>query len=155
MEKQLFSTRREFDAQLQHCLARAGLRLQLFDPDFAHWALESAAVDAILRRFLLGQGRIELVAHDSAYLARCARFMRLLHDFGGAIACRVTDQNLRHLTDSFCLADADHLVRRFHCDHMRGEALSEAPDQVQPYLERFSAIWLEAEPGLHASTLGL
>lgn len=157
MEQQTaaFSSRHAFTALLRQCLARAEQRLQCFDPDFSSWELDSAENQAILRRFLLGKGRIELVAHDSAHLARAARFMRLLRDFGAAIECRVSGAQLRHLSDSFCLADAAHMVRRFHCDHPRGAAVFDDPAGVEPYAGRFAAIWLEAQPGLHAGTIGL
>ncbi len=151
-----FSTRLEFDAQLRALLARANVRLQMFDPDFALWQLGSAEVDAALRRFLAGHGTIALVTHQNGNLERnCPRFMRLLKQFSHAIECRVTGKNLRHLTDSFCIADNQHIVRRFHSEHMRGEAVFDAPPATKISAERFDAIWLEADPGLHATTLGL
>ena len=151
-----FSTHLEFEAQLRALLARAQHRLQMFDPDFALWHLGSAEVDGALRRFLGGHGTISLVAHQNSALERdCPRFMRLLKDFSHAIECRVTGRDLRHLTDSFCIADDRHIVRRFHCGHMRGEAVFDAPAATQLSAERFGALWLEAAPGLHASTLGL
>ena len=158
MEQQAlhFSSRTEFEQQLRDCFGRARVRLQLFDPDFALWGLGTAAVDAELRRFLLGKGELQLVAHNSDLLERhCPRFLRLLKDYGHAIECRGTGKNLRHLSDSFCLADGRHLVRRFHCDHLRGEASFDAPDATTVSAERFAGIWLESDPGLHASTIGL
>lgn len=158
MEQQAlqFSSRTEFEQQLRECFGRARSRLQWFDPDFTLWGLGTAAVEAELRRFLLGKGELQLVAHQSAFLAqRCPRFLRLLKDYSHAIECRATGKNLRHLTDSFCLADGRHLVRRFHCDHLRGEASFDKPDATTVSAERFAGIWLESDPGLHASTTGL
>lgn len=158
MERQLteFSSRQAFQEQLLVCLARARLRLQLFDPDFALWGLGTPQADALLRRFLSGHGRIELVAHSNTHLERdCPRLMRLLKDFSHAIECRVTNKSLRQLTDSFCIADGEHIVRRFHCDHLRGESVLDGPADTQLYAERFAAIWTETEPGLHVSTTGL
>lgn len=158
MDKQTraFSTRLEFEQLLQLCLSRARHQLRLFDPDFALWQLGSSATDAILRRFLSGGGKLQLVAHSNAHLERHApRFLRLLKDFGHAVECRLTHQNLRQLTDSFCIGDGQDQVRRFHADHLRGEAVFGAPPATQVCAERFIAIWQESSPGLHASTTGL
>ena len=158
MERQvtLFSSRREFEALLRDCFSRARLQLQLFDPDFALWDLGGSEVDALLRRFLLGKGRLQLVAHNNAHLERhCPRFMRLLHDFGHAVDCRLSSKNLRQLSDSFCIADQTHLVRRFHADHLRGEAVSDGPADTEICQERFAGTWTESSPGLHANTTGL
>ncbi len=158
MDKQVFhfSSRSEFEQHLRLCLARGHLRLRLFDPDFALWGLGSTEVDATLRHFLLGNGRIELVAHSNALLERqCPRLLRLLTQFNHLIECRVTSKNLRHLTDSFCIADDLHVVRRFHCDYPRGEAVFDSEADTSLCAERFGGIWAESHPGLHASTAGL
>jgi len=151
-----FSTRAEFGQHLQHCLSRANTSLQMFDPDFSLWELGSSAADAQLRRFLSGQGRLQLVAHSNAHLERHApRLLRLLQDYGHAIECRLTAKGIKQLTDSFCIADGAHIVRRFHSDHARGVAAFDQPTETGLYSERFEAIWLESGPGLHAGTTGL
>lgn len=158
MDKQVvaFSSRREFDAQLAACLARAQSRLRLFDRDFALWQLGSAATDMLLRRFLAGHGSIELVAQDQRHLEQHApRFLRLLQDYGHAIACRATPRRLATLTDSFCIADDAHLVRRFHADHLRGEAVFDSAPDTAVSAERFAAIWAESGPGLRTGKIGL
>lgn len=157
-EKQVqpFDTRAAFQEQLRNCFSRARHTLQVFDPDFAIWELGSSQMDALLRRFLAQHGRLELVAHSSAELERHApRFMRLLKDYAHAIECRLTPSNLRLLTDSFCVADQRHVVRRFHADHMRGAAIYGSETDTQATVERFAAIWAETIPGLHAGTTGL
>lgn len=158
MEKQAhtFSTRLEFEQHLQLCLSRARHTLHMFDPDFAIWDLGGGATDAALRHFLSGGGRLRLVAHSNAHLEQHApRFVRLLKDYGHAIECRLTNRNLRHLTDSFCIADERDIVRRFHANHLRGEADFDAPLDTKLSADRFDAIWMESDPGLHASTTGL
>ncbi|WP_296000995.1 hypothetical protein [Rugamonas sp.] len=151
-----FTTRAEFNDYVQQCLARATHTLQLFDPDFALWNLGGTAADAALRRFLGGQGRLRLVAHSNAELERHApRFLRLLKDFSHLIECRLTPQGLRQLSDSFCVADGVHIVRRYHADHMRGVAAFQTRFDTKLSIDRFDAIWLESNPGLHASTTGL
>lgn len=151
-----FASRAEFQEQLGLCFNRAQLTLRLFDPDFSLWELGSSATDASLRRFLAGQGRIQLVAHDNRHLEQhCPRFMRLLQDYSHVIECRQTSKGLRQLTDSFCIADQQHIVRRFHCDHLRGEAAVDNRGALQVSAERFAGIWEDSAPGLHAGTTGL
>jgi hypothetical protein len=158
MEKQVatFDTRTAFQEQLRACISRARHTLQLFDPDFGWWQLGSAEMDALLRRFLSGHGRLQLAAHSNVHLERDApRFLRLLTDYSHAIECRRTPHALRLLTDSFCIADGTHAVRRYHSDHMRGEAVYDAVPDTQVCGERFTAIWEESMPGLSADTTGL
>lgn len=158
MEKQIqhFDTRAGFQEQLRVCISRANSTLQLFDPDFAVWELGSSQMDALLRQFLSNRGRLELATHNNAELdLHAPRFKRLLRDYGHAIACRRTSPSLRQLTDSFCIADQLHLVRRYHSDHFRGEAVYDAALDTEVCSERFAAIWEESVPGLSADTTGL
>lgn len=156
MEILRFDTRAEFQRQLRAVLERARDSLDLFDPDFSLFPLGDADVDAVLRSFLQGGGRLRLAMHGSAHVERhYPRFMRLLRDYGHGIECRITSRSLRQLTDSFCIADGLHLVRRFHSDHLRGEAAFDASQQTDVPRERFSAIWEESQPGLYPTTTGL
>lgn len=158
MDRQVFTftTKGGFVEQLTACLPRAEHTLRLFDPDFAIWNLGGSATDAMLRRFLRGGGRLQLVAHDGRVIERDApRFLRLVKDYGHAIEVRRTNQSLRQLTDSFCIADERHIVRRFHSDHFRGEAVFDGPADINTCLERFLTIWDESGPGLFANSTGL
>jgi hypothetical protein len=151
-----FTTRAEFVRHVADCITRAEHTLQVFDPDFSIWELGSSASDAVLRRFLKAGGRLQLVAHDGRHMEREApRFLRLLKDYGHAIEVRRSSQQLRQLTDSFCIADQRHIVRRFHADHFRGEAVFDSPEDTQIALERFITIWLESWAGLYANSTGL
>jgi hypothetical protein len=151
-----FDTRAEFQRLLAAVLARAQVSLDLFDPDFALFRLGDPDVDAVLRRFLAGGGQLRLAMHTAAHIERhFPRFLRLLRDHGHRIECRITHKGIRQLTDSFCIADALHLVRRFHSDHLRGEAAFDAPQETDVPRERFSAIWEESKPGLQPTTTGL
>jgi hypothetical protein len=151
-----FSTQLEFGMRWRECIARSQLTLQLFDPDFRVFPLGLSDFDAALRQFLAGGGTLQLAMHRSELIAReYPRFLRLLRDFGHRIECRQTPANLRQLTDSFCIGDGVHIVRRFHSDHMRGEAAFDAPPATEISLERFADIWLESGPCLHATTTGL
>ncbi|WP_338765526.1 hypothetical protein [Massilia sp. METH4] len=156
MDRQTFDSRAGFQAALDDCLSRSRLALAMFDPDFGWWELGSARNDALLRAFLRHGGRLRLVAHSNARLERDApRFLRVLQDYSHLVECRLTNRSIAHLTDSFCIGDERHLVRRFHSDHFRGEAIFHAPMSTQNELERYGAIWAETRPGLQAGITGL
>mgnify|MGYP000383186519 CR=1 FL=1 len=156
MEILRFDTRAEFQRQLRAVMARAQASLDLFDPDFALFPLGDPDVDAVLSSFLAGGGQLRLAMHGSAHIERHApRFLRLLRAHGHRIECRVTNRGIRQLTDSFCVADSLHIVRRFHSDHLRGEAAFDAPQEIEVPRERFAAIWEESQPGLHPTVTGL
>jgi hypothetical protein len=151
-----FTTRTEFESHFMQCVALSKSNLSLFDPDFAVFPLGSSATDAALRHFLGQGGHLQIAMHRTEVIERqYPRFLRLLKDYSHRIECRVTSRPLRTLTDSFCIGDGIHIVRRFHSDHMRGEAVMNAPLATEISRERFVGIWAESLPGLHATTTGL
>ena len=151
-----FDTRRELETQFRACLGLAQARLDLFDPDFAVFPLGAADVDTALRAFLAHGGMLRLAMHDSSHLERNApRLLRLLRDYNHLCECRQTPRGLRQLTDSFCIGDDRHVVRRFHSDHMRGEASFHVPENVDLPRHRFDAIWAESRPALQPTITGL
>ena len=151
-----FASRQEFGEHLRACLGRSVATLHMFDPDFSVFPLGASDVDVLLRAFLRKGGHLYLAAHRTDHIERSyPRFMRLLKDYSHRIECRVTGRNLHQLTDSFCIGDGVHIVRRFHCDHMRGEAAFAMPQSSEISAERFRGIWAESLPGLHATTTGL
>jgi hypothetical protein len=151
-----FDTQLGCETQLRACIAASRAQLDMFDPDFAVFPLGASDVDAALRAFLAGGGRLRLAMHGSAHIQRhYPRFLRQLADYSHQVECRVTGTGLRHLTDSFCIGDGVHIVRRFHSDHMRGEAAFDAAEATEVARERFAAIWDASRPGLQASVTGL
>jgi hypothetical protein len=153
---QPFSSHREFEAHLRECIARSRLTLQLFDPDFSVFPLGASDIDAALRHFVAGGGHLQLAMHRSTYIEQhYPRFLKLLKDFGHRIECKVSSKGVQHLTDSFCIGDGVHIVRRFHSDHMRGEAAFSHPPATEISLDRFEQVWTDATPGLHPTTTGL
>jgi hypothetical protein len=153
---QRFDTRAAFHEHLAAVLGRARVTLDLFDPDFALFALGRSDMDAALRRFLHDGGRLRLAMHCPALLERDApRLLRVLRDFAHAVECRTTPSALRQLSDSFCIADDLHVVRRFHSDHLRGAVAFDAAQETEVPRARFTAIWAESLPGLQASVTGL
>ena len=151
-----FASRGEIDAHFAEVIARSNASLLMFDPDFSVFNLGLSDTDAALRHFLGRGGHMQLAMHETAYIERhYPRFMQLLRDFGHRIECRVTNRPLRTLTDSFCIGDGLHIVRRFHSEHMRGEAAMNSPQSTEISNERFIGIWAESLPGLQGSTTGL
>lgn len=151
-----FDTRRDCETQWRAVMARATRRLDMFDPDFAVFPLGASEVDAQLRTFLMGGGSLRLACHDPAHIERNApRFLRLLRDYSHLVECRQTPRALRQLTDSFCIADNLHVLRRFHSDWMRGEAAFDASEAVDVPAHRFAALWEESRPALAANVTGL
>lgn len=151
-----FDTRAEFEVRFRACLAAAHTRLDLFDPDFAVFPLGASDVEAVLRDFFRRGGVLRLALHSPQHIERHApRFLRLLRDYGHLLSCRNTPKGLRTLTDSFCIADDLHVVRRFHSAHMRGEAAFAAPDAVDLPRHRFEAIWDESFAVLESTKTGL
>jgi hypothetical protein len=151
-----FDTRRELETHWTMLLARAQGRLDLFDPDFAVWPLGSADTEARLRAFLHAGGMLRLALHDTQHIERsCPRFLRVVRDYSHRVECRRSPRTLRHLSDSFALADGLHVVRRFHCDHLRGEAAFDAPAAVELPAHRFEALWEESVLTLAPTVTGL
>ncbi|MCG2582968.1 hypothetical protein [Massilia sp. TS11] len=150
------ATHAEFEAQLLALIGRSQHELQAFDPDFAVFQLGRSDVDAALRTFLAGGGRLSLAMHDPAQiLAHQPRFLRLIKDYAHRVDCRQTPATLHHLTDSFLIGDGQHVLRRYHCAQMRGEASFADIQATETPAERFAEIWAESTPALHATTLGL
>lgn len=151
-----FDSRAELEQYFLDVIGRSRALLQLFDPDFAVYPLGSSTLDAALRGFLAHGGVIELAAHRVDLIERqYPRFLRLLSDYSHRISCRVTPRSLRQLTDSFCIGDGVHIVRRFHSDHLRGAYAVDAQSATEIQRERFASIWQESLPGLQASVTGL
>ncbi|MGH8855340.1 MAG: hypothetical protein ACREWI_13810 [Telluria sp.] len=151
-----FDSRTEFEAQLRACLGLARTRLDLFDPDFSIFPLGSTEVDALLRAFLGRGGVLRLALHRPDHIERhYPRFLRLLRDYSHGAECRATPKVLHHLSDSFCIVDDAHVLRRFHSDHMRGEAAIASPGAVDVPRHRFDAIWEESRVCLPPTTTGL
>ena len=151
-----FDTRSSVASAFLDVIARTKGKLVMFDPDFSVFPLGSIETDAALRHLLSLGAQVQMAMHDTAHIERnYPRFMRLLRDYSHRIECRVTNRQLRTLTDSFVIGDHVHIARRFHSDHMRGEAAFNAPLSTEVSNERFVGIWAESLPGLHATTTGL
>ncbi|WP_314435454.1 DUF7931 domain-containing protein [Massilia timonae] len=151
-----FDTRLDCETHFLACIEAAQATLAVVDPDAAVFPLGSTRTDTALRAFLARSGRLRLALHDPSHIERhYPRFLRLLRDYSHLCECRQTPRSLRQLTDSFCIGDERHIVRRFHSDHMRGEAAFDNPAACELSQHRFEAIWQESHLVLQTSTTGL
>lgn len=151
-----FASHAEFREHLAQCIAQSNEVLLMFDPDFSVFPLGSVETDGDLRAFLKRGGVIRLALHRPGHIEReYPRFLRLLKDYSHRIECRATSRSLHHLTDSFCIGDRENIVRRFHADHMRGEAAFALPEAAEVSLERFEGIWAESVLTLQPTVTGL
>lgn len=149
-------SRAQYAEQLAALIARSQASLHMFDPDAAIFPLGNKDIDALLRHFLRRGGTLQLALHSAAYVERhYPRFLRLAQDFSHLVSVRLTPRTLHTLSDSFCIGDGVHLLRRYHSDHLRGEAVFDAPLSTEISVERFGAIWSDSLPGLATSTTGL
>jgi len=151
-----FDTHAGFEAHLRACLDAARRTLDLFDPDFAVFPLGANDTGILLRTFLARGGALRLAMHSPSHIERNRpRLLRLLRDYSHAAECRQTPKALHQLTDSFCIVDGRHALRRFHSDHMRGEMTVDVRDTVDLARHRFDAIWAESRPTLQPTIIGL
>ncbi|WP_338844525.1 hypothetical protein V8J88_12850 [Massilia sp. W12] len=152
-----FDTLREFKLHLSRAVETAQYELLCLDPDFAFWGLESAQMAQLLRAFFLRRpdARIKLALHETHYLQRCPHFLRTVQAFPLACETRQTPRKLRELRDSFCIADQRHIVRRYHADHMRGEAVFSTPEACFTPLERWRQLWDACHPCLPVFSSGI
>lgn len=151
-----FDTRLDCETHFLACIEAAQATLVVVDPDAAVFPLGSTRTDTALRAFLARGGRLRLALHDPSHVElHYPRFLRLLRDYSHLCECRQTPRSLRQLTDSFCIGDERHIVRRFHSDHMRGEAAFDNPAACELSQHRLEAIWQESHLVLQTSTTGL
>lgn len=145
-ERILFNSMTDFRSHVSDALARAHSKVLWFDRDLAETDINKTENIENLRRMLTDRRpcSIQLLLHDGDFLCRkCPKLLQLLDIYGNSISVRLTNPSHRNVNECFLLAD-DLAVRRFHSDQPRGE-VSRAPRAVTLCLQRFEALWLEAE----------
>lgn len=132
--------------------------IAVFDTDLQETGLESIAAVRALEEFLSsGPGHtIDIVVHDAAFLERhCPRLLALQKRFSHAAAIRRSPADLRHLAESYVLADDGLGVVRFHKDHVRGKLFRNLPEETAVWRSRFTQLWELSEPVAAPTQLGL
>lgn len=154
----LFDSEAGYRAAIDLTLAGATREIRLFDRDLERLGLDDRAHISLLGSFL-GAGsdcRLRIVLHDTCPLEqRQARLVALMRQHTHAIEVRRTPEHLRHLTDSWVLADQKHGAIRFHDDHPRGKSIIDSASEIRPWWLRFDELWQASEPCSPGTVTGL
>jgi len=156
--EETFDSRSGYLLAVDAALARARKEICVFDADLKVIDLGGVERAESLSAFLSG-GRdrsVRIALHDTEHVERnCPRIMALLVRFSHSFSIRQTPDGLRHLADCFVIVDKSNAVVRFHADYSRGKLLLALPDETLPWCQRFEDIWLESQPALSPTQLGL
>jgi hypothetical protein len=156
-----FTSEGEYRAAIDAVIVTAQRELCIFDRDLFRMQLEDKGRAALLEQFLLGglagnERRVRVVVREPSRLASSSpRLQALLRRFPQTLSFHQAPENLAHLADCLVLADGTHAAIRFHADHARGKRVMNDPEEVEPRMARFEAIWEVSEPCLWAAHTGL
>ena len=148
----------EYSAALEEVIALASREIRIFDDSLENLGFNSAARHESLGAFLRAnpENRLSILVHDTAYLEkRCPRMMTLLRQFSHNLFIRQVSPEFARVYAPFCLADAEHYVRRFHFDDPRGIFARFDPHEARALLQRFEALRETADPALSPDISGL
>lgn len=155
---QSFDSETAYREAIAATIALAQRELFIFDQDLLAMGLEQPGSIALLTGFVAADRhrRIRCIVHDPDPMQRFApRWLDLLRRYGHAIDIRRTPERLRHLSDRWLLADAQHATLRFHADHARGKWISDDSEEVRPWWQRGEELWAESDPCSPADVTGL
>jgi hypothetical protein len=153
-----FDSEAGYRAAIARTLAGARRELRVFERDLSHMGFEERAQTDLLNGFLAAgrDRRLHLVVHDLAPLqARMPRLLALLRDYASQVEVRVTPEHLRHLAESWVLADQESGTVRFHADHARGKCVVGLPAEIKPWWQRADDLQAESEACLPWAVAGL
>lgn len=153
-----FDTFAAYLQALDEVLALGERELLVFDPDLKATELESPPRVERLAG-LLGKrrdNRVRIALHDPVHVERhCPRLTRIAARYAHNLEFRQTPEDLRHLRESFIVADNAHAVVRFHSDYARGKLLVDHANEAGDYVRRFEELWSLSMPVLAPTRLGL
>jgi hypothetical protein len=153
-----FDSEAGYRAAIDLTLAAARREIRIFDRDLVAMGLEDRAHVTTLDDFLAADRdrRLRIVLHDTVPLeGHLPRLLALMRQRPSEIEVRRTPEHLRHLADSWLLADHAHGTLRFHRDHRRGKHIAESPAEVEPWWWRFDDLWEESEASSPWAVTGL
>lgn len=153
-----FSGEAEFRAALDTVISRADREIRIMDDRLERMMLDDKARADMLATFLAAsiKRRLYIVVHDPLYAeTRCSRLRALIRRFPNAVEVRESSAALKHIADSFLIADEMHGVIRFHRDHARGKMLQNAGDEIRPWWQRFDELWRSGTSCLSPTQAGL
>lgn len=148
----------DYVAALDTVIGIAHRTIRIFDHSLQNMGFNSPGRQELLRNFLLANpnNRLQIVVHDTEYLARsCPRMMLLLRHFSHSISINQTQPHAQGATDPFMVVDGDHYARRYHFEDTRGLLALHDPHGAHALNQRFDELWEASFPALFATTLGL
>ena len=153
-----FQSEAEFRSALDSVIASATREIRIMDDKLERMMLDDKARAELLAQFLAAsiKRRLYIVIHDPLYAeTKCSRLRALIRRFPNAVEVRESSDALKHLADSFLIADETHGVIRFHRDHARGKILQNAGDEIRPWWQRFDELWRSGASCLSPTQSGL
>lgn len=153
---QILTGIRAYEQVLDLVIQGAQKTLSIFDEDLSQGAYASIARTEMLRSFLANQGQLTLILHDSTFfLNHCPRLIALMQTYHHAIQVYVTHDYVRHVKETFVIADATSYVRRFHIDHARFRFSLDDKAVVSGLKIRFDELLASTAHSVSISALGL
>jgi hypothetical protein len=153
-----FDSEAGYRAAIARTLAGARRELRLFERDLSRMGFDERAQVEILGGFLAAgrDRRLHVAVHDPAPLqSRLPRLLALLRDHASQVEVRVTPEHLRHLAESWVLADQESGVVRFHTDHARGKCVVAMSAEIKPWWQRADDLQAESEVCVPWAVAGL
>jgi hypothetical protein len=153
-----FQSEAEFRAALDTVITNASREIRVMDDRLERMLLDDKVRAALLAQFLAASNKrqLHIIVHDPQYAeTRCPRLCGLIRRFPDAVEVRESPAALKHIADSFLIADEVHGVIRFHRDHARGKMLQNAGDDIRPWWQRFDELWRSGSSCLSPTQAGL
>ena len=152
---ELSTVAEQIDA-IDNLIALAKQQIRVFDQDLSQTGWNSAARADRLAAFLVRGRRLDIIVHDTRYLAgACPHMLNLLRNYGHALTIYQTGPEGKVATDPLLIVDGRHYLHRFHFEQPRAALGIDQPEQTQPLASRFDEIWATGEAGLSGTVLGL
>ncbi len=158
MAYELITTWGEYQSALDRLLGMARRSICIYDEDLSQIKLESPTRLNELRRLLRESqnNALRIAVRNAAPLRQQSPLlMTLLATYSHAAATQETPATIAHLRDSMILVDDLHALVRFEKDQPRSKILTDDPDALRPYINRFNEIWNEGGEVIANTTLGL
>lgn len=158
MARELITSWSDYQAAIDRLLLLAGQRIWIFDENMSQIRLDSSSRLSEIKRFLAVNvnNSVKIALRDTEPLQRQHPLLiKLLLLHSHQITAQQTPAQIAHLRDCMLLIDDRHGLIRFEQNLPRAKLLIDEPDELQPYIRRFTEIWSEGGEVAGQTTLGL
>ncbi len=158
MARELLTSWGEYEMALDRLLSMACHKIRIYDEDLVALKLESSAHQEDLKRLLTPSNpdALQIALRNGEPLRRQFPFLlKLLTLHSHQASARQTSPQFAHLRDNMVLVDDKHALIRFDRDQARSKLLIDEPEELKPYLHRFTEIMAEEGEAIGGTTLGL